>query len=180
MSPTDRLPLVDRADPRLSIVAQCRLLKIARSTLYYRPAPVSADDLQVMRQLDKQYLATPFYGARRMVAVLRREQDVLGRVVPFTDETELRAHIAEVVGGGEAGQSWTHREGAEQQTDEQAGIDAQRALGDEMDRVARQLEALRDEKAADGEEDVNPQAAAPDQEQNEHDPGEDQGEENEE
>ena len=29
MSPTDRLPLVDRADPRLSIVAQCRLLKIA-------------------------------------------------------------------------------------------------------------------------------------------------------
>jgi putative transposase len=72
MSPTDRLPLVDRADPRLSIVAQCRLLKIARSTLYYRPAPVSADDLQVMRQLDKQYLATPFYGARRMVAVLRR------------------------------------------------------------------------------------------------------------
>jgi putative transposase len=72
MSPTDRLSLVDRADPRLSIVAQCRLLKIARSTLYYRPAPVSADDLQVMRQLDEQYLVTPFYGARRMVAVLRR------------------------------------------------------------------------------------------------------------
>jgi len=72
MSPTDRLLLVDRADPRLSIVAQCRLLKIARSTLYYRPTPVSADDLQVMRQLDEQYLVTPFYGTRRMVAVLRR------------------------------------------------------------------------------------------------------------
>ena len=72
MNPTDRLSLVDRADPRLSIVVQCRLLKVARSTLYYRPAAVSADDLQVMRQLDEQYLATPFYGARRMVAVLRR------------------------------------------------------------------------------------------------------------
>jgi len=72
MNPTDRLSLVDRADPRLSIVAQCRLLKVARSTLYYRPAAVSADDLQVMRQLDEQYLVTPFYGARRMVAVLRR------------------------------------------------------------------------------------------------------------
>jgi putative transposase len=72
MNQTDRLSMVDRADPRLSIVAQCRMLKIARSTLYYRPAPVSADDLQVMRQLDEQYLATPFYGARRMVAVLRR------------------------------------------------------------------------------------------------------------
>jgi putative transposase len=72
MSPAGRLSLVDRADPQLSIVAQCRLLKIARSTLYYRPAAVSADDLQVMRQLDEQYLVTPFYGARRMVAVLRR------------------------------------------------------------------------------------------------------------
>ena len=68
-----RLSLVDRADPVLSIVAQCRLLKVARSTLYYRPAPVSEDDLAVMRRLDELYLATPFYGARRMVAVLRRE-----------------------------------------------------------------------------------------------------------
>jgi putative transposase len=46
---------------------------VARSTLYYRPAPVSDDDLAVMRRLDEQYLLTPFYGARRMVAVLRRD-----------------------------------------------------------------------------------------------------------
>jgi len=72
MSPRERQLLVDQADPRLSIVAQCRLLKVARSTWYYRPAPVSVDDLQVMRALDEQYLLTPFYGARRMVAVLRR------------------------------------------------------------------------------------------------------------
>jgi putative transposase len=73
MSTTSRLSLVDWADPVLSIVAQCRLLKVARSTLYYRPAPVSEDDLVVMRRLDELYLATPFYGTRRMVAVLRRE-----------------------------------------------------------------------------------------------------------
>jgi putative transposase len=73
MSDAARLALVDRAEPRLSIVAQCRLLRVARSTLYWRPAAVSADDLAVMRRLDEQYLATPFYGARRMVAVLRRE-----------------------------------------------------------------------------------------------------------
>jgi len=72
MSATARLSLVDWADPVLSIVAQCRLLKVARSTLYYRPAPVSEDDLAVMRRLDELYLATPFYGTRRMVAVLRR------------------------------------------------------------------------------------------------------------
>jgi putative transposase len=73
MSPAARLSLVDRADPVPSIVAQCQLLKAARSTLYYRPAPVSADDLAVMRRIDELHLATPFYGSRRMVAVLRRE-----------------------------------------------------------------------------------------------------------
>jgi putative transposase len=52
MRPTKRLTLVDQADPVLSIAAQCRLLKVARSTLYYRPAPVSPDDLAVIRQVD--------------------------------------------------------------------------------------------------------------------------------
>ncbi len=66
MSTAARLPLVDRTDLVLSVVAQCRLLKIARSTLYYRPAPVSEDDLAVMRRLDELYLATPVYGTRRM------------------------------------------------------------------------------------------------------------------
>jgi putative transposase len=63
----------------LSIVRQCQLLKVARSTLYYRPSPVSDDDLVVMRRLDEQYLATPFYGARRMAVVLRRDGLVVNR-----------------------------------------------------------------------------------------------------
>ena len=54
-------------------MAQCRLLKVARSTLYYRPAPVSADDLALMRRMDELYLASPFYGSRRMAAALRRD-----------------------------------------------------------------------------------------------------------
>ena len=72
MSTAARLALVDAADPALSIVAQCGLLRVARSTLYYRPASVSADDLELMRRMDELHLATPFYGSRRMTAVLRR------------------------------------------------------------------------------------------------------------
>jgi putative transposase len=34
---------------------------------------VSTDDLAVMRRMDDLYLAYPFYGSRRMMAVLRRE-----------------------------------------------------------------------------------------------------------
>jgi len=73
MTRPERLALVDHEDPVLPVVAQCRLLKVARSTLYYRPAPVSADDLAVMRRIDELHLAWPFYGSRRMAAVLRRE-----------------------------------------------------------------------------------------------------------
>ena len=36
MNQVARLSLVDHADAELSIVAQCRLLKVARSSLYWR------------------------------------------------------------------------------------------------------------------------------------------------
>jgi putative transposase len=55
------------------------LLKVARSTLYYRPLPVNVDDLRLMRWLDEQFLKTPFYGARRMAAVMRRDGLVVNR-----------------------------------------------------------------------------------------------------
>ena len=73
MSRPERLALVDHDDQVVPVVSQCRLLKVARSSLYYRPAPVSAEDLAVMRRMDELHLAWPFYGSRRMTAVLRRE-----------------------------------------------------------------------------------------------------------
>ncbi len=79
MSRPERLALVDHDDPVLPVVAQCRLLKVARSTLYYRSVPVSADDLAVMRRMDELHLAWPFYGSRRMAAVLRREGRAVNR-----------------------------------------------------------------------------------------------------
>lgn len=79
MSVVERRALVDAADPDLSIVAQCRLLKVARSSLYYRPVPVSADDLAVMRRMDELHLAYPFYGSRRLAAALRRDGWLVNR-----------------------------------------------------------------------------------------------------
>ena len=73
MTRRERLALVDHDDAALPVVAQCRLLKVSRSTLYYQPVPVSSDDLAVMRRMDELHLAWPFYGSRRMAAVLRRE-----------------------------------------------------------------------------------------------------------
>jgi putative transposase len=79
MTALTRLSLVDRADEEVSVVAQCLLLKVARSTLYWRPVAVSEDDLRLMRRIDELYLATPFYGSRRMVAALRREGWIVNR-----------------------------------------------------------------------------------------------------
>jgi putative transposase len=48
------------------------LLGIARSSYYYRAAEPSTEDLELLRLIDEIYLATPFYGSRRMTVVLRQ------------------------------------------------------------------------------------------------------------
>ena len=72
MTPEHRRALVARRHPALSVVRQCALLGISRSSVYYRPAEVSQEDLELMRLMDRQYLATPFYGSRRMAVWLTR------------------------------------------------------------------------------------------------------------
>ena len=73
MSVRERRALVNRDDPDLPVAAQCRLLKLARLTLYYQPAPVDADDLALMRRIDELYTKWPFYGSRRIAKQLARE-----------------------------------------------------------------------------------------------------------
>ena len=79
MSRSGRLALVEHEDAALPVTTQCRLLQVSRSTFYYQPVPVSADDLTVMRRMDELYVASPFYGSRRMVAVLRRAGVAINR-----------------------------------------------------------------------------------------------------
>ena len=52
---------------------QCELLGVCRSSVYYEPVPVSGEDLELMRLIDRQYLRTPFYGTRRMAVVLGQQ-----------------------------------------------------------------------------------------------------------
>jgi putative transposase len=63
--------LVEPEHPRISVRRQCGLLGVARAGLYYQPVGLSAEDMELMRLLDEQYTATPFYGIRRMTAWLR-------------------------------------------------------------------------------------------------------------
>jgi putative transposase len=71
--------MIDREHPRLSQVRQCALLGISRSSLYYQPTAASAQDLELMALLDRQYLKTPFYGSRRMTVWLRTQGHQVNR-----------------------------------------------------------------------------------------------------
>ena len=59
--------------PSLSIVQQCRLASISRSVFYHAPRGESALNLVLMDMIDRQFLETPFYGARQMTWHLRAE-----------------------------------------------------------------------------------------------------------
>jgi putative transposase len=71
--------VVDRQHSSLSIVRQCRLLDIGRSGLYYQPKGISEEDLTLMKLIDRQYLTTPFYGARKIAAWLKSQGQRVNR-----------------------------------------------------------------------------------------------------
>ena len=74
-----RRMMTEREHPSLSLSAQCRLLALSRSTLYYQPEGHSAETLALMRRIDELYLKYPFYGSRQMARHLAREKVTVGR-----------------------------------------------------------------------------------------------------
>ena len=58
---------------------QCALLGLNRASLYYEPAGETAENLRLMRLIDGEYTAHPFYGSRRMTAWLSRRGEAVNR-----------------------------------------------------------------------------------------------------
>ena len=71
--------MVEPDHSRLSIVQQCKLLSVNRSSYYYQSSGESELNLELMRLIDEQYLKTPFYGHRQMTKHLRREDYAVSR-----------------------------------------------------------------------------------------------------
>ncbi len=55
----------------LSVSRQCDLLDVPRSSFYYSPREDGSYNEELMKQIDKQYMITPFYGVPRMTHYLR-------------------------------------------------------------------------------------------------------------
>jgi len=65
MSVPEKWSQIEPAHKRLSILRQCELIDLPRSS-YYRPElqGESAENLELMRLIDEEYMRHPFYGAR--------------------------------------------------------------------------------------------------------------------
>lgn len=70
--------MVEADHPSISIVRQCELLGLPRSTRYYQRVESDAGNEKLMRLLDEQYTRTPFYGVRRMRAWLVKQGHAAG------------------------------------------------------------------------------------------------------
>lgn len=73
---TDKLALVDRGQPDITLSRQAEILGISRAHLYYLPE-INEKDLFIMNLIDAIYTEHPCYGKRRMATVLRRDYQIL-------------------------------------------------------------------------------------------------------
>ena len=79
MSRHERRAMIDRGHHELSVVRQCELLDISRSSAYYSPVQADEYELELMGLVDKQYLLTAFYGSRKMAVWLRGQGHQVNR-----------------------------------------------------------------------------------------------------
>src|SRR5450432_3387209 len=70
--------MIDR-NHDLPIIRQAKALNISRGSVYYKPRPVSAEDLALMRRIDELHLECPFAGSRMLRDFLNREGVEIGR-----------------------------------------------------------------------------------------------------
>ncbi len=85
--------MIERAHPRLTVGAQCRLLSLSRSSFYYEPQGETALNLDLMLLIDRQFLEPPFYGVRQMAWHLRNEghgvnQKRIRRLMPIDQKPD--------------------------------------------------------------------------------------------
>ncbi len=71
--------MIDPNRAELSVRRQCALVGLNRSSLYYKPARETPENLRLMRRIDEQYTACPFYGSRKMTSWLVQQGEGVNR-----------------------------------------------------------------------------------------------------
>lgn len=70
---------MERTACEVPLSEQAKVLSLSRSSLYYQPRQASAREVAIKHRIDELYTAYPFYGSRRIQAVLQPEFGSLAR-----------------------------------------------------------------------------------------------------
>jgi len=73
----EKLDLIEKDNLNVPLKFQAEYLGISRSSLYYQKTPISEADINLMNLIDEIYTECPFYGARRIKKVLKREFEII-------------------------------------------------------------------------------------------------------
>lgn len=71
--------LIEWNNQEVSLCRQCELLSLSKGALYYEPVKLDQFSLSIMGFIDHQYVKTPFFGSRKMVAALQRSGYIVNR-----------------------------------------------------------------------------------------------------
>lgn len=75
----ERVELIEREERDLPLIVQAGLLAVSRASLYYTPVPPSLKEVALKHRIDEIYTGCPFYGSRKIAAVLAREGQPVNR-----------------------------------------------------------------------------------------------------
>jgi len=89
--------MLEREAREISLAEQTELLGISRSSLYYEPVGPPEKEISIKRRIDEIYTLHPFYGSRRMTALLCREGRSISR--PTVQQYMREMQIAGVAPG---------------------------------------------------------------------------------
>lgn len=65
--------MLDYEDTAFSISIQCELLGLNRTSLYYKPVPISQEKIKIYNRIDEIFTEDPSFGGRTIGTILRRE-----------------------------------------------------------------------------------------------------------
>jgi putative transposase len=85
--------MLERDSKKMSVSEQCGLLSLNRTSLYYKPVPLSDKKQKILNRIDEIYTEDPSFGRRTIGTILRREGFVISdpTVRSYMQETGLCA-----------------------------------------------------------------------------------------
>jgi len=75
-SKSERKQMIEKKNEKISLKEQAALLSLSRSGLYYRQTGPSPKEIATKHRIDEIYTRWPFYGSRRITAILKKEMTI--------------------------------------------------------------------------------------------------------